>query len=432
MNGIPKVEYYTYMFNSFCKPDNVLLSLLKREEIRQKTTINLIASENFAPEGVLKLLGSELTNKYSEGYPGARYYPGNEYCDQIEIIAQKRAIKLFGLSAKNWHVNVQPYSGAIANLAIYSSVLNPGDKILSMGLSSGGHLSHGFKVSLSGKLYKVVNYNVNENYDINYKEIEFLAKKIKPKMIVSGASAYPKAIDFEKIGKIAVKVGAYHLADISHYAGLVSAKKYPSPFKSADFVMMTTHKSLFGPRAAIVYVNENSKIAKRSGVNLARALDKAIFPGLQGGPHNNVIAGIAWGLKISVSLEAKKYFRQVLKNSKTLCRELKKYGFEIVGGKTESHMFLVKVTGLGINGFEAERKLEKAGILANRNTILGDASAIRPSAIRIGTYAVTNLGMKGNEMKAIAGFIKIILIDGEKIVTVKKEVLRLAKRYSFK
>lgn len=405
-----------------------MFSLLAKEQKRQKETLDLIASENYAPGRVLELLGSELTNKYSEGYPAKRYYPGNEIYDKIELLAQKRALELFGLSSKNWHANVQPYSGAIANLAVYSAVLNPGDGILSLSLPSGGHLSHGAKVSLSGKIFKVSHYGVDKNYNLNYSEVKFLAKKLRPKMIISGASAYPGKIDFQRIGRIARKYGAYHLADISHYAGLIAAKKYPSPFGWSDFVMTTTHKSLFGPRAAIIYANKNSQTAKRNKIELPRAVDKAVFPGLQGGPHNNAIAAIACGLKIAASAKAKKYYGQVSKNAKVLCDEMKKAGFEIVGGSTGSHMFLVRTTSLGINGFDAEKKLERAGILANRNSIFGDSSPVRPSAIRIGTYAVTARGMKEKEMKIITGLIKNILIENlspEKIsLRVKKMCLR--------
>jgi glycine hydroxymethyltransferase len=420
------------MLNIGDKTDKALSSLLNQEKMRQKKTIDLIASENFAPKSVLALLGSELTNKYSEGYPGARYYPGNSIYDKIELLAQSRARQLFKLSEKKWHVNVQPYSGAIANLAIYSAFISPGDKILSLGLTAGGHLSHGSRVSLSGKLYSVVNYNVDKSYKISYSEIEFLAKKIKSKVIVSGASAYPGKIDFEKISKIALKYGALHLADISHYAGLISAKKYPSPFNSADVVMTTTHKSLFGPRAAVIFLNKESRIFRKMKIDATRMLDKAVFPGLQGGPHNNVIAAIAEGMRLSALTESKKYYGQVLKNSKAMCSELKKLGFEIVGEGTESHMFLIKTTALGLNGAEAEKILEKGGILANRNTIFGDLSPLKPSAIRIGTYAVTTMGMKEEEMKKIAGFIHGILMEGESSINldeIKEDVIKLCKKF---
>lgn len=401
--------------------DKELKRVLLEEEKRQKNSIDLIASENIAPEEVLNLLGSCLTNKYSEGYPEKRYYPGNENYDKIEEIAKKRALKLFGLSSKDWHVNVQAYSGAIANLAVYFSVLKPGDKILSMALSSGGHLSHGSKASFTGKLFDVHNYKVNENYDINYEQIEKIALEKKPKMIVSGFSAYPKKVDFKKIGEIAKKIGAFHLADISHIAGLVSSKMHPSPFPFADFIMTTTQKSLFGPRGAIIFVNKNSKFAKKEKIDLASLLDKAVFPGLQGGPHNNNIAAIASGLLISSSGESKKYFCQVVKNAKRLSGELANYGFDIVGGGTNTHLFLVDASIIG-GGFEAEKILEKAGILANRNSISKDSSPFYPSAIRIGTYSVTSRGMGEKEMKKIAEFIYRVLIKKEDPLRIKKEI----------
>jgi glycine hydroxymethyltransferase len=396
------------MFDLTKKIDKKLSFLVEKEIERQNNQIDLIASENEAPGAVLELLGSRLTNKYTEGYPKRRYYPGGFYYDKIEELACKRALKLFSLSSNDWHVNVQSYSGAIANLEVYLSILKPSDTILSMSLSSGGHLSHGSKASFVSKFFNIVNYGVDENYNISYSEIEFLAKKTKPKLIISGASAYPKAIDFKCIGEIAKKVGAYHLSDISHYAGLISAKLYPSPFEFADFVTTTTHKSLFGPRAAIIFANKNSSVAKKNGVDLAAVIDKAVFPGLQGGPHNNTIAALASGFLLAS--KAKRYYRQVIRNSKALMEEMKKEGFDIVGGDTDSHMFLVRVSKFGIDGAEAEKKLERVGILANRNLIFGDSSALKPSAIRIGTYAVTSRGMKEKEMKIIAQIIGDVLI----------------------
>lgn len=421
--------YDTDMFENTRKSDKQIFSLAKKETERQKYTVDLIASENIAPLGVLELLGSPLTNKYSEGYPGKRYYPGNKFCDEMELLAQKRARELFGLRENQWHVNVQSYSGAVANLAIYLSVLKPGGTILSMNLSSGGHLSHGSKASFTGKLFNIVHYGVDKNYRIDYKEIEFLVKKIKPAMIISGASAYPFAINFKKIGTIARKTGAYHIADISHYAGLVSAKLYPSPFGNADFVMATTHKSLFGPRAAIIFADRNSITSKKQEIDIAHAIDKAVFPGIQGGPHNNAIAAVACGLFLARSSKAKKYYAQVVKNAKSLAANMAALGFEIVGGGTESHMFLVRTSPLGVDGYEAETMLEKAGILANRNTISGDSSPLRPSAIRIGTYAVTARGMKEREMEKIAKLIFGILINKEKPDLVKKFAIRLCKKF---
>jgi glycine hydroxymethyltransferase len=422
--------YHTEMFKALNKNDALLFGIVKDEGFRQSRQLDLIASENEAPEPVLEILGSKLTDKYSEGYPGKRYYPGNIYYDKIEKLAQQRALKLFSLSDRNWHVNVQPYSGAIANLAVYLSVLNVGDAILSMGLPSGGHLSHGSRVSFTGKLFNIVNYGVDENYNISYSEIEFLTKKTKPKLIISGASAYPKQIDFERIGKIAHKFGAYHLADISHYAGLISAGLYPSPFENADFVMTTTHKSLFGPRAAIIFANRKSEIAKKNKIDLAIAVDKSVFPGLQGGPHNNVIAAMAYGLKAASEPKAKNYYKQVMKNSAALMEAMADTGFEIVGKGTGSHMFLVKTQLLGMNGAEAENRLEKCGILANRNTIAGDISPLKPSAVRIGTYAVTMRGMKEKEMKLIASLIADALMTRVSPKTIRNNVEKLCLKFN--
>ncbi len=417
------------MFDINGKIDDKLLFLVEKEKLRQKRAIDLIASENFAPDSVLKLIGSELTNKYSEGYPKARYYPGNEIYDKIENIARLKALKLFKLSPLKWDVNVQPYSGAIANLAIYNAFLSLKDKILSMGLSSGGHLSHGSRASFTGKLFNFFHYDVDEFYDIDYSKIKSLAKKIKPKMIVSGASAYPKKIDFKKIGQIAGSFGALHLADISHYAGLISAQKYPSPFDSSDIVMTTTHKSLFGPRAAVIFVNKESEIFRRQKIDPIKAINKSIFPGIQGGPHENIIAAIAQGMILSSSKNAKNYYSQVIKNANTLCLEMKKLGFEIVGGETQSHLFLFKTDNLKIDGAQAEKLLEEGGILANRNMIFGDTSPFKPSAVRVGVYAVTTMGMKEKEMKTIAGFIKRILIDRESPKMIKKEAEILRKKF---
>lgn len=417
------------MFDKLKKTDKVLSDLAQKESKRQSESIDLIASENIAPCGVMELLGSELTNKYSEGYPGKRYYPGNEYYDQIETLCQVRALDVFKLKKSEWHANVQAYSGAIANLAIYLSILKPGETILSMSLTAGGHLSHGSKASFTGKLFNVVSYGVNENYDIDYKQLEKLATQHKPRIIVSGASAYPKKIDFKKIGEIAKKVGAYHLADISHYAGLVVAGAYPSPFQYSDFVMTTTHKSLFGPRAALIFARKNSSLAKKENLDLPTLLDKAIFPGLQGGPHNNTIAAVAHGLFLLKQDKVKKYLIQVAKNAKVFSEEMKKLGFDIIGGKTKSHLFLVKVTDLGMTGFDAEKLLEKANILANRNTIVNDKSPVWPSAIRIGTYSVTLKGMREKEIKKISEFIHRILIEKENPEKIGKEVRSFVSKF---
>ncbi|MEK7549035.1 MAG: serine hydroxymethyltransferase [Patescibacteria group bacterium] len=409
-------------FNFLKKSDSRLHELITSEIKRQNKTINLIASENFVPLEILEVLGSPLTNKYSEGYPGKRYYPGNQYYDEIEKLCQERALKAFGLNSNpsvgGWSVNVQPYSGSTANLAIYLALMKPGDVLMGMSLASGGHLTHGHKVSFSGKLFKAVQYGINQKTGlIDYGEVEKMAKKYQPKIIISGASAYPRKIDFQKLGKIAKKIGAYHLADISHIAGLVSAGIHLSPFSYADIVMTTTHKTLRGPRAAVIF----------SKKTISEAIDKAIFPGLQGGPHNNVIAAIALTFGEALKPRFKNYQKQIVKNAKVLAESLKKYGFNLVTGGTDNHLILIDLKNLGIDGLEAEKKMEAAGIMINRNSIYGDVSPFKPSGLRLGTSVITACGAKEKETKKIAQLIWRILIKKENIRTIRKEVLLLAK-----
>lgn len=374
-------------------------TLIDRERKRQQKTITLIASENYVSTNVLEALGSPLTNKYSEGYPGRRYYPGNEVYDDIELAVQDLARKLFKLN-KNWHVNVQPYSGSPANLAVYTALLNPGDILMGLDLSHGGHLTHGHKVSITGKLYESVQYKVDEKTGrLDYDEILKLAKKHKPKIIVSGTTAYPRKIDFKKFGEIAKKVGAYHMVDISHIAGLVAVGLHASPFQHADVVTTTTHKTLRGPRAGIIFCKKE----------LADKIDKAVFPGLQGGPHNNVIAAMGIAFEEALKPSFKTYQKQVIKNAKALAEELKNRGYKLATGGTDNHLILVDFKNKKISGSEAEERLEAAGILANRNTIPGDKSPFRPSGLRLGTPAVTTLGMKEKEIKDLAKVIDAIL-----------------------
>ncbi|MFA5386096.1 MAG: serine hydroxymethyltransferase [Candidatus Paceibacterota bacterium] len=407
-------------FKNLKKIDSSLYDLLFSEIKRQQDTINLIPSENIASEALLEVLGSPLTNKYSEGCPGARYYPGNFYYDEIEKLAQNRALKAFKLSSKNWSVNVQPYSGSPANLAIYAALLKPGDTIMGMSLSAGGHLTHGHKANFSSQLYKSVQYSVNpETGLIDYKQLEKLAKKYRPKIIISGATAYPRKIDFKKIGGIAKKIGAYHLADISHISGLVVAGLHSTPFPCSDVVMTTTHKTLRGPRGAVIF----------SRKNISEKIDKAVFPGMQGGPHNNVIAAIALTFSEAIKPSFKNYQKQVIKNNKALSNTLQSFGFKLMSNGTDNHLLLIDLKNLKIDGYAAEQKLEKAGIIANRNTVVGDKNPRRPSGLRLGTPFVTSRGMKEKEMKKIAELICRVLIKKENPLSIKKEVLILCKKF---
>lgn len=392
-------------------------TFLDKELLRQEETISLIPSENYVSQTVLDLIGSALTNKYAEGYPKKRYYPGNAVIDKIELYCQKKAKEIFGLD-KNWQANVQPYSGSPANLAIYFGLLAPGDKILSLKLSHGGHLSHGHKVNISSHFYQIIHYSLDNNGFIDYSKIEELAFREKPALIVSGATAYPRKIDFKQIGQIAKKIKAYHLADISHIAGLVAAGLHPSPFEWADTVMTTTHKTLRGPRSAVIY----------SRKEIAAKIDKAVFPGLQGGPHENIILAKAAAFEEALKPEFKIYQRQIIKNAKALADYLAKEGFNLVSGGTDNHLILMDLSRL-IDAAEAEKLLEKSNILANRNTIPGDKSPFKPSGLRLGTPAVTTRGMKEKELVLIAGWIKDILRKNANPAVIRQKVINLCQKF---
>ena len=393
--------------------------LIKLEEKRQLETINLIPSENYPSPAVLEALGSILTSKYSEGYPEKRYYPGNKIYDQIELLAQEYAKAV--LKAKNYHVNVQPYSGTPANLAVYLGLLNFGDTILAMNLFHGGHLSHGHNVNFSGRVYKIIQYGVDSKTGrINYEEVRKLAKKYKPKLIVSGATAYPRKINFRKFHQIAREVGAISMADISHIAGLIIAGLHPSPFPFTDVVTTTTHKTLRGPRGAVIFCKSK----------FAQAIDRAVFPGIQGGPHNHVIAAKLVCFEEAKKPSFKKYQEQVVKNAKVLAQELKKYGFNLVSGGTDNHLILINLRNKNISGKEAEEKLEQAGIIVNRNTIPNDPrSPFNPSGIRLGTPAVTTRGMKEKEMKKIAEWIYQVVSGRASFKEIRKEVKGFSKKF---
>ena len=396
--------------------DREIGKLIEQEKKRQKSVINLIASENYVSRDVLDALGSELTNKYAEGYPGHRYYGGNEISDKVENVCIARALKLFKLSPQKparpnghsggWHVNVQALSGSPANLAVYLALVPLGGTIMGMSLSEGGHLTHGHKVSATGKFWKAVQYGVDSKTEqIDYETVKKLAKKEKPSIVVAGFTAYPRTIDFKKFREIADACGAYLMVDLSHTAGLVAGGALPSPFLYADVVTTTTHKTLRGPRSALIF----SRIDNRE---LHKKIDKAIFPGLQGGPHLNQIAAIAVALKEAMAPVFKIYAKQVVKNTKALADELKRLGWRIVSGGTDTHLALVDtwMDGKGVSGKEASDRLEKAGIIVNKNTIPGEKrSPMDPSGIRIGTAAETTRGKKEKDMKTIARRIDTIL-----------------------
>lgn len=386
--------------------DKQIEKLIKRERERQGKVVNLIASENYVSADVLAALGTELTNKYAEGYPGRRYYGGNEVMDEVEVLCQKRALDLFKLSPKNWSVNVQALSGSPANLAVYAALVPMNGKIMGMTLSDGGHLTHGQKVSFTGKAWKQIPYGVDKKTErINYDELLTQAMIDKPHIIVAGFTAYPRKIDFKNFRDIADMCNAILMVDMSHFAGLVAGGAYPSPFKYADVVTTTTHKTLRGPRAALIF----SKIDERK---LSEKIDKAIFPGLQGGPHMNAVAAAAVALNEANTPAFKVYAKQVVKNAQTLANELKKRGWRIISGGTDSHLILMDVwkNGKGISGGEASTRLEKEGIIVNKNTIpLDSRSPFDPSGIRLGTAAVTTRGAREKDMLKLAARIDAII-----------------------
>ena len=394
--------------------DKKILELINDEKKRQREGIELIASENYVSESVLECMGSILTNKYSEGYSRKRYYKGNEYIDDIEEEAISRAKELFHAE----HVNVQPYSGSPANLAVHFALLDVGDRTLGMALDAGGHLTHGFKVSITGKYYNSVSYGVDEHGYIDYEEVRRLAKEHMPKLIWAGFSAYSRIIDWQKFRDIADEVGAYLAADIAHVAGLVATGIYPSPVGIADVVTTTTHKTLRGPRGAIIMCKEE----------LAEKIDKAVFPGLQGGPHNHTTAAIAVALKEASTEEFKEYTKQIVKNSKALAEELIKRDYKIISGGTDNHLFLVDIVeSVGISGEEASTLLEQSNITVNKNAIPNDTrKPWDPSGIRIGTPAVTTRGMKEREMVKIAEFIDEVLRNRK---NVREEVKDFTKNF---
>lgn len=397
--------------------DTQIKKLIDTEKKRQKKVINLIASENYVSSDVLEALGSELTNKYAEGYAGKRYYGGNEIVDKVESLCIARALKLFSLKSDEWHANVQPLSGSPANLAVYAALVPQGGKIMGMSLDHGGHLTHGHKVSFTGKAWTQIPYGIDSVTEtLNYDQLLELATKERPNIIVGGYTAYPRRIDWARLRQIADAAGALLMIDMSHIAGLVAGGVYPSPFPFADVVTTTTHKTLRGPRSAIIFVRKDTR-------ELEKKIDRAVFPGLQGGPHLNAIASVAVALKEADSPSFKKYAAQVVKNAAVLADELKNLGWRIISGGTDSHLILVdtwmsnvineKGAG-GVPGKIASDLLERQGIIVNKNTIPFDSrSPVDPSGIRLGTAAETTRGRKEKDFRKIAVRIDRILRDGQ-------------------
>lgn len=399
------------LWRSLGEVDREVFEALRGEHRREEHKLILIASENYVPRAILEVQGSIFTNKYAEGYPGERYYGGCEWADQVEQLAVERAKRLFGAE----HANVQPLSGSVANMAVYFTILEPGDTIMAMDLAHGGHLTHGSRVNFSGRFYKVVHYGVDPDTEtLNYESLEELALRYRPKLIVAGASSYSRTIDFKRFREIADRVGAFLMADMAHIAGLVAAGVHPSPVPHCHFVTSTTHKTLRGPRGGFVLCKKE----------FAEDLDRTVFPGIQGGPFVHVIAAKAVCFKEAMTEEFKKYQEQVVKNSKRLAKALSERGFRVVSGGTDNHMFLVDLTNKGITGKEAEEALERAGITVNKNLIPFDKrSPSVTSGIRIGTPAVTTRGMKEEEMDLIADLIARV-IDSYPSQQVEKEVAR--------
>ncbi len=407
-----------FQFDHIKNTDPAIASVIAEELERQNRNIELIASENCVSEAVMAAMGSPLTNKYAEGYPGKRYYGGCEVVDKAETLAIERAKELFGAE----HANVQPHSGASANLAVFFAVLKPGDTVLSMNLSHGGHLSHGSPVNISGTYFNIVPYGVSEKDEkIDYDEILKLAKECKPKMIIAGASAYPRVIDFEKFSQIAKEVGAYLLVDMAHIAGLVAAGLHPNPVPYADFVTTTTHKTLRGPRGGLILCREE----------YAKMIDKAIFPGIQGGPLMHVIASKAVCFKEALTDEFKEYQKQIVENAKVLADTLTDCGFRLVSGGTENHLMLVDLSNFDVTGKEAEKRLDEVRITVNKNTIPFETkSPFVTSGIRIGTPAVTSRGMKEDDMVEIGKLIHLLISDFEgSKEEVAKRVEALCSKY---
>ncbi len=405
---------------SLAQTDPDILRLLGAEAHRQADQLEMIASENFVSPAVMQAMGSVLTNKYAEGYPGRRYYGGCEVVDEVERLAQERLLKLFGAD----HANVQPHSGAQANMAVFFALLQPGDTIFGMNLSEGGHLTHGSPVNFSGRLYNVIPYGVRpDDHRIDYDQLRELALEHRPKLIIAGASAYPRKIDFEAFGSIAREIGARLVVDMAHIAGLVATGHHPNPVPFADVVTSTTHKTLRGPRGGLILSREEH----------AKAIEKQIFPGIQGGPLMHVIAGKAVAFHEALQPDFAEYSAQVIRNAAVLAEALTERGFTLVSGGTDNHLLLVDLRSKGITGKVAERALEHAGITVNKNTVPGETeSPFVTSGVRIGTPALTTRGLKEAEMGVIAAFIDRAVTaadDDAQLATIRQEVRELCGRF---
>ena len=407
-----------YDFDEIMNTDPEIADAIKAEMERQNSHIELIASENWVSKAVMAAMGSPLTNKYAEGYPGKRYYGGCQCVDVVEDLARERAKKLFGCE----YVNVQPHSGAQANMAVMFAMLEPGDKIMGMNLDHGGHLTHGSPVNMSGKYFGVAHYGVNADGVIDYDEVLRIAKEHKPKLIVAGASAYARTIDFKRFREIADEVGAYLMVDIAHIAGLVATGLHPSPIPYAHVTTTTTHKTLRGPRGGMIMCSEE--------MNKKFNFNKAVFPGIQGGPLMHVIAGKAVCFKEALEPEYKTYMEQVVKNAKALCNGLKARGVKIVSGDTDNHLMLVDLSGTETSGKELEKRLDDAHVTANKNTIPNDPrSPFVTSGVRLGTPAVTTRGMKEDDMDKIAEIIAMVIESEENVEKAKAMVAELTAKY---
>ncbi|KAL4003174.1 Serine hydroxymethyltransferase cytosolic [Acanthocheilonema viteae] len=417
LKGVERMHYSgrNMLKDSVSIVDPEAYQIMRKEKERQKRGLELIASENFTSKAVHDALGSSMSNKYSEGYPGVRYYGGNEFIDQMETLCQSRALRVFGLNDKKWGVNVQALSGSPANLAVYMGLIEPNGRIMGLDLPDGGHLTHGFftprrKVSSTSLFFQSMPYKADPKTGyIDYNQLEYTALLFRPNIIIAGTSCYSRLLDYSRFREIADKCGAYLLADMAHIAGLVAANVIPSPFEYADVITTTTHKSLRGPRGALIFYRKGLKKITPKGekimYDLERRIDSAVFPGLQGGPHNHTVAGIAVALHQCLAEDFVEYSKQVLANSQALANRLMELGYTLVTGGTDTHLCLVDLRPKGLDGEKVEHVLNLAHIICNRNTCPGDQSALHPSGIRLGTPALTTRGMKENDFVKVADFI---------------------------